>query len=938
MSESALDINETSSCAPVFRSVLPHEPPLSDAGNDDATELQGYLLVQGSFTPKLRCPAGSECPEENPDAVSEGFTAEFWIRRRDQLETVLLEQFRAVSASSAADVSLEPSQLWILDRTPPYTKIRLSFESPSAARRSLLHYRELKLSPFELLSAPCDLDEATLSLQSVLLESVNRRPLQFTEITSRPLPPNVPSWTRSTPPKFRRLVSRPDEDSADLERERQTTRFVVLTNLLDESADRSGPDMSQWELHPQAMARAIRSVLAPLDSSGYGVEVFVPSQISKRSRYCHVGMRSAVDAQAVVTALQEQVVSWPWSSADGDQVAFQSAKLFVDYAAITQRSVAKAVTRDSGNAVVEIERGQRGGPQCTSTTDHVTVPGLVLIPDFISQSEEATLMAVLTGPQAPWAPSQRVASNPHAALRRAVQHYGYVFDYQTADVLRDRSCQGADCPPMPALPNALQSPDSANPETEQQLEEFILRCLDEGRGWEVLAGVIQRTRQQEFPQEFGSEDVNPSVRYPHLNQLTVNQYFPGEGIGSHVDTPSAFSDGLISISLNGGITMEFRRVGNGDEEANVKKLVYLPPRSLLLMSGDARYKWEHMIVSRMTDTHDNVVLPRQLRVSLTLRTVLSEDGSSHLPLVQSDKFPPIWGEQNTPPVTWIATPDCERNHVHAVYDAIATQWHHTRAKRGVLWPGATQFLQRLSAGSIVADVGCGDGKYFPAIWEAGSYVIGADISEPLLQTAIADEVVSESALPETRRISRDRYYLRKRPAVLVADCMNVPLRTSSCDAAICVAVLHHLSNLERRKRCIQELVRVVKPGGLVNVQAWALEQEDGSRRTFASNDVYVPFNAQPKYLKMNGSNGANKRDFPSKESNEQCGTKSTAQVYSEALNAEYDDRKGLVVFNRYCHLYRKGELEEIALDVPGVALLESGFESGNYFIIFKVQK
>jgi hypothetical protein len=28
---------------------------------------------------------------------------------------------------------------------------------------------------------------------------------------------------------------------------------------------------------------------------------------------------------------------------------------------------------------------------------------------------------------------------------------------------------------------------------------------------------------------------------------------------------------------------------------------------------------------------------------------------------------------------------------------------------------------------VVADVGCGDGKYFSAIWEYGSYVIGTDI-------------------------------------------------------------------------------------------------------------------------------------------------------------------------------------------------------------------
>jgi SAM-dependent methyltransferase len=53
----------------------------------------------------------------------------------------------------------------------------------------------------------------------------------------------------------------------------------------------------------------------------------------------------------------------------------------------------------------------------------------------------------------------------------------------------------------------------------------------------------------------------------------------------------------------------------------------------------------------------------------------------------------------------------------------------------VLWPGATQFLQQLPESSIGADVGCGNGKYFPAIWEAVSYVIGSGISLPLLQQA-----------------------------------------------------------------------------------------------------------------------------------------------------------------------------------------------------------
>ncbi|KAE9454250.1 hypothetical protein C3L33_13849, partial [Rhododendron williamsianum] len=48
------------------------------------------------------------------------------------------------------------------------------------------------------------------------------------------------------------------------------------------------------------------------------------------------------------------------------------------------------------------------------------------------------------------------------------------------------------------------------------------------------------------------------------------------------------------------------------------------------------------------------------------------------------------------------------------------------------------------------------------------------------------------------------------------------------DAAISIAVLHHLSTESRRKKAIDELIRVVKNGGLVLITVWAVEQEDRS--------------------------------------------------------------------------------------------------------------
>mmetsp|Transcript_22038 Transcript_22038/g.31978 ORF Transcript_22038/g.31978 Transcript_22038/m.31978 type:complete len:399 (+) Transcript_22038:13-1209(+) len=359
----------------------------------------------------------------------------------------------------------------------------------------------------------------------------------------------------------------------------------------------------------------------------------------------------------------------------------------------------------------------------------------------------------------------------------------------------------------------------------------------------------------------------------------------------------------------------------------------------------------------------------------------------------------------------MTTPSTERDHVHAVYDAIATQWHHTRGKRGVLWPGATQFLKSLPKGSMVADVGCGDGKYFPAIWEAGSYVIGMDMSIPLLKTAVGschanvgggkdggdggstkvgqkeeeeetkatgerqgkEEGAAAAAAvgPESRRIHPEKKSLDSRPALIGADCMHVPIKDASCDAAICIAVMHHLSTVERRLRCLSELARIVKVGGMINVQAWAMEQEKNSKRRFAGDDVFVPFNAQPRYLdrvcRDGGGGGSSKKggggvtsdgdkenvvdqkldasqttttnnqDEETKKEQTTTTTKGVAEMYSEAYDgAQFDERKGLVVFQRYCHLYRKGELEILASQIPNLKVLESGFESGNHFLIMKV--
>ncbi|XP_070048014.1 alkylated DNA repair protein ALKBH8 homolog isoform X3 [Nicotiana tomentosiformis] len=125
-----------------------------------------------------------------------------------------------------------------------------------------------------------------------------------------------------------------------------------------------------------------------------------------------------------------------------------------------------------------------------------------------------------------------------------------------------------------------------------------------------------------------------------LDQLTVNEYPPGVGLSPHIDTHSAFEDLIFSLSLAGPCIMEFRKYSTGvwltspdtlsDEEAQnsdksskfLRRAIYLPPRSILLLSGEARYAWHHYIPHHKVDVvNDTRIRRASRRVSFTLRKI-----------------------------------------------------------------------------------------------------------------------------------------------------------------------------------------------------------------------------------------------------------------------------------------------------------------------------
>ena len=96
--------------------------------------------------------------------------------------------------------------------------------------------------------------------------------------------------------------------------------------------------------------------------------------------------------------------------------------------------------------------------------------------------------------------------------------------------------------------------------------------------------------------------VEPDV----LEQFLVARYPPGATIGWHRDAPM-FGTPVIGVSLLSPCAMRFRRKA-GDGFETYARL--LEPRSLYILDGDARTKWQHSIPPA-----------KELRYSISMRTL-----------------------------------------------------------------------------------------------------------------------------------------------------------------------------------------------------------------------------------------------------------------------------------------------------------------------------
>lgn len=317
-------------------------------------------------------------------------------------------------------------------------------------------------------------------------------------------------------------------------------------------------------------------------------------------------------------------------------------------------------------------------------------------------------------------------------------------------------------------------------------------------------------------------------------------------------------------------------------------------------------------------------------------------------------------------------------------------------------------MEALPPGALVADVGCGNGKYFGVRRDA--FVLGSDRSEGESEgcgvredcmrvgashwlTAWLPRPAVTQSMPHpapaaglarvaVRRLEPAPAGERLRADVAVADGLALPYRGASCDGALCIAVLHHIASPSRRLALLAQLLRILRPGGRALVTVWATEQEN-MRKVRGWRPVAAPgcalaegaeaagaagaaaaidgvagaaelpaacagsVGAQPGQAAGEGSAVASGDYFvpwhlpfhraeaaaAAREANDGARQHAAAGEAAGAgapAGPRLDGSKGAVVFQRYYHLFERGELDGLVRRLPGAALVDSFYDKDNW--------
>jgi len=189
------------------------------------------------------------------------------------------------------------------------------------------------------------------------------------------------------------------------------------------------------------------------------------------------------------------------------------------------------------------------------STENKRPSGLFYYPNFVTPEESKKLLAEL-------AHNQKWVGVTSSQKSRRVIHYGYIYPYT-----------GGPLEPTDPIPDLYKDLFKGKLEKIAILKDWL------------------------------------------PDQLIINEYLPGQGIGAHTDHTTKFGPVIACLTLGSGVEIEFTKIGGTEPPFHI----YVEPNSLYIMSGDSRYLWKHAIIHRKSDQVNGKVKHRGTCLSLTYR-------------------------------------------------------------------------------------------------------------------------------------------------------------------------------------------------------------------------------------------------------------------------------------------------------------------------------
>ncbi|KAF8969511.1 tRNA methyltransferase, has a role in tRNA modification [Entomortierella lignicola] len=302
----------------------------------------------------------------------------------------------------------------------------------------------------------------------------------------------------------------------------------------------------------------------------------------------------------------------------------------------------------------------------------------------------------------------------------------------------------------------------------------------------------------------------------------------------------------------------------------------------------------------------------------------------------------------------------EQEYVHNVYQAIAPHFSATRYKP---WPVVEEFLLTMPSGYIGADVGCGNGKYIGV--NSKLFIHGSDRSSNLISIcgergheamdfAISIAVIHHFISPERRVAAIDEILrvvrIGGKILIFVWALEQTGKRDFDKNTQDVFVPWAMPKKAEARRDRTRSRPQGVRRRDRLNTTTTLLPSSTTDETTVADSMDQLTLQTEQTESSTAAATTAttdpqssSPEPVPEPISSSSALSSSTGVTTTATQDAEENSdsttsapsESAAPVYNRYYHLFQKGELEDLILRTNKASIVQSGYDRDNWWCILE---